>query len=61
MMNGEFNVDAVNKTNGTEHQTVISSVFPANCSPVLDIHDSKPIDYSRLYFVNVNVQIKRVG
>jgi len=36
MINGEFNVDAVNGTTGTEHQENISSVFPADCSPVLE-------------------------
>jgi hypothetical protein len=60
MTNGEFNVDAANRTTGTEHQEIISSVFPADCSPILDIHDSKPTDSSCWYFAIVNVQIKNV-
>jgi len=49
MTNGEFNANTVNRTTGTEHQEIISSVFPADCSPILDIHDSCS------YFVTVNV------
>jgi len=44
----------------TEHQEIISSFFPAECSPILDIHDSKLTDSSCSYFAIVNVHIKNV-
>jgi len=57
---GEFNVDAVYRTTGTEHQEIICSVFPADCSPILDIHNSKPTDSSCSYCVIVNLHIKHM-
>jgi hypothetical protein len=60
MMNGEFNVDAVNRTTGTEQQEIMCSVFPDDCSTILDIHDSKPTDSRCSYFGIVNLHIKHV-
>jgi len=60
MTNGEFNVDTVNRTTGTEHQEIICSVFPADCSPIPDIHDSKPTNSSCSYCAIMNLHIKHM-